>query len=147
MEERNLSEDEQDFIERFQRQNRLPSEEDRKQEKVVRRRRRSGIAFNSLLVLLTVAPFALSAVFLYALGRFQNLFGEGSMDYMRENLTDEEVKQLGSASGVEQLSTAVQLYDNRGTIVGVIFTVFVLLIALALLVRIIARALRSEASE
>lgn len=141
--ERSLTPEERDFIAGFREQVSQPSSAEAMEEKEAVRDARKSKLFAALIGTLAFAPFLLSGLFLYGLGRFQTLFGQGNFSTLRETLTDEELEALGASSELESLSTVVTLYDQRGTIVAAIFTVFVLLIALALLVRIMMRSFRS----
>lgn len=141
---RNLSDEELSFVQQFQEEHRTTPSVAQEEVRQATSRRRKSVLFNVLLTTLAVAPFLLSGFFIYTLGYFQSTLGEGSLDYLRENLTSEQLGSLGREAGVDGLETIVDLYEHRAVVVAGIFSVFIVLIVALLLARVLLQAARER---
>lgn len=143
--ERKLTAEQQRFIDEFNEANRHSASSPAvatKEVQVAKREHRSLVLFISWISFLVVTPFILSGVFLYQMAQFNTLF----QDEVIGGLLDEgkTFGEIVTGTPLEGMDVIYELYENRVIIVGAIFTVFILLIAVSFITRLILSSLRKK---
>lgn len=127
-----LTPEERDFIERFELEHSTDELEDEiaEEEVVYHRERLRSRVFNFFVGLFMVAPFLFSGFFLYTLAHYDSVIGEGGLRTLARELTGQELEEMAQETGLPEIKLFVSLYDDRWTVIGIIFAVFIALILL-----------------
>lgn len=136
------------FVERFELESKsdtvtVISEEEIHAKKV----HRSSIIFWSFIAFLATCPFALTGILVYTLGRYDQVIGSGGLEFLSEALSNKEISQLSSETGLPEIKFFVSIYDNRLLIIGLIFTFFISTISLLIFLRGLYYYLRNRNNE
>ena len=134
----------QAFIQQFQLENEVEEEDlDEEEYDYVRERRRS-VLFWCVIGFFTFCPFILSGMLLYTLARYDQLIGAGGLEFLSQVLSSGELKTMSQETGVPELELFVSIHENRNVIIALIFTFFILLIAVLIALRTLVIYLRNR---
>lgn len=94
-------------------------------------------AFNSIIVLLLLAPIVISSVFLSTMSQYQRIVGDKGEAVLGERITPDELKEIAEQLGYTDFDSIITLYQNRYQIVIGIFVGFAFVIVLMFLLRLL----------
>lgn len=143
--ERKLSDEEQDFIQSFA--IRTEFEDDSIEQVGVReevKTHRRGVIFWWIIAILALTPFLISIIFFYMLNQYDSLVGSGGLKFLAETLNETQLQQMASETGIPEINTFVKLYNNRFEIVGLIFSLFAIVIACLIFLRSLSIYIRGR---
>lgn len=99
-------------------------------------KRKKLLAFINLKTLaycFYLAPFILCGVFMYFIIRAESMFGKENLDLMSQQKIQPDLLQELERFGLSDLPQYLEIYHNRGLIIATIFTIFIILGTLCIL--------------
>lgn len=150
--ERNLNENELNFIKReISRRENIEVEFDDSKVKVKKRENRKENKplkfyqkFSFWAGVMIVIPIIISMFLVNSFMRIEKVFGAGSLDFLsKDEVTDEMLLQL-EINGFNGLPELISFYENKEIIIGVIFTVFILIAASFMILDVVQNKIRDK---
>lgn len=151
--ERNLNENELNFIKReiSRRDENIEFDVDDYKVKVKKQENRKEVKplkfyqkFSFWAIIMLIIPVIISMFLINSFMRIEKVFGAGSLDFLsKDEVTDEMLLQL-EINGFNGLPELISFYENKEIIIGVIFTVFILIAASFMILDVVQNKIRDK---
>lgn len=151
--ERNLNENELNFIKReiSRRDENIEFDVEDYKVKVKKQENRKEVKplkfyqkFSFWAIIMLIIPVIISMFLINSFMRIEKVFGKGALDFLStDEVTDEMLLQL-EINGFNGLPELISFYENKEIIIGVIFTVFILIAASFMILDVVQNKIRDK---